>query len=176
MTPFNVRLKLEAWGVITYVEINLYSSQFRLLRDRRLSVNGVEKAVPYASPPSSEKSASRVQVFMSGQFLTFVADFGLEVIWEGTNHMEVRVCDSYAGHVCGMCGDGIGGCAILPSSKFETNRFRTYKQTKQKPKIKSYGRLTDGRSKQATNRGQRPRRNVEYMGRQMACAGRLVQC
>ena len=100
MASFNVRLKLEAWGVISYVEINLFSTQFRLLRERRFEVNGIEKSVPYSS-------SNDVKVFMNGEFLTFVANFGLEVIWEGTNHMEVRVCESYVGHVCGMCGDGI---------------------------------------------------------------------
>lgn len=101
MTSFNVRLKLEAWGVISYVEINLFSTQFRFLREKRFQVNGVEKSVPYSS-------SNDVKVFMNGEFLTFVANFGLEVIWEGTNHMEVRLCDSYVGRVCGMCGDGIG--------------------------------------------------------------------
>lgn len=77
------------------------STQFRMMRNKTFLVNGVERSVPYSV-------SDDIKVFLNGKFLTLVTSFGVEVIWEGTNHMEVKICDSYAGHVCGMCGDGIG--------------------------------------------------------------------
>lgn len=101
MKPFNVRLKLENYGVVEYVEINLFGTQFRLMQDKIFSVNGIKKSVPYSV-------SEDIKVFINGNFLTFATTFGMEIIWEGTNHVEIKICDEYAGNVCGMCGDGIG--------------------------------------------------------------------
>lgn len=47
----------------------------------------------------------RMTVRSSGSFILLYTDFGLQVRYDGYHLVEVTAPSSYAGRLCGMCGE-----------------------------------------------------------------------
>ena len=37
--------------------------------------------------------------------MIFSTTFGLSILWNGNDRIEVNLCDSYANRICGLCGN-----------------------------------------------------------------------
>ena len=114
MTPFSVRTKQEiragypnaqSVSFIRYVEINVYGDVYRLPKyadfNKQFIKNGLNMSTPYVDN-------SGVKVLLIAGKLQLTTPFGLTVIWDGYTAVQVLVCDSYAGLVCGLCGNANG--------------------------------------------------------------------
>lgn len=58
----------------------------------------------------------KVLIYQSGQSFLLVSDFGLQVQYDWEHYLVVTLSSSYAGKVCGMCGNFNGN----PSDDFAT--------------------------------------------------------
>ena len=120
LTPFNVRQKHEKTVIgnitaasIRYIEINLHGNQYRLLKKTLgvfsssipFTVNGIARSVPYFE-------SSGINVALVGGQLVFSTIFGLTVSWNGMGSSSQTLCDAYANHICGLCGNADGKCII----------------------------------------------------------------
>lgn len=50
----------------------------------------------------------------SGNFILLNTDFGLRVRYDGNHLVEVTVPSSYAGRLCGLCGEFFGHLGAKP--------------------------------------------------------------
>ena len=65
------------------------------------SLNGIIR-----SPPYSDRNGTNV--FVTAGKIAFSSNIGLTVTFDGNEKSEVYICDSYASHVCGLCGNADG--------------------------------------------------------------------
>ena len=65
------------------------------------TLNGINRTTPYYDK-------SGVVVSLIGGKLQLTTSFGLSVVWDGYTKAQVSICDSYAGFVCGLCGNADG--------------------------------------------------------------------
>lgn len=112
MIPFSIHQKQETRNgrenvaYVAYVEINVFNQQFRLLKKNgnrhRYTINGIIRPNNYVD------NINGVRIYVSGANLVFSTTFGLTVTWNGNHKVDVILCDTYAKHVCGLCGNGDG--------------------------------------------------------------------
>ncbi len=103
---------------IRYIEINFNSNQYRLLKKSDglflnsipFTVNGVYRTAPYLD-------GDGVNVHMSGDVLVCSTQFGLTLTWDGVSTSTHTVCDAYAQHVCGLCGNADGRLDLNDNKK-----------------------------------------------------------
>lgn len=69
-----------------------------------ITVNGDPKQLPL----ELNFDEFDIQVNQRGGSVVFSATFNMTVNWDGNNKGEVILCDSYANHVCGLCGNANG--------------------------------------------------------------------
>ncbi|KAF7236740.1 Zonadhesin [Varanus komodoensis] len=90
------------------VRVEVHGSRVELLKGRRVNVDGRRVALPVSL------AGGRVSVSLSGTFVLLQADFGLRVRFDGNHHADISVPSSFAGQLCGLCGEegsGLGGRA-----------------------------------------------------------------
>ena len=111
LVPFNVRQKQERRvdipnadkvSFIRYIEINVYNTQYRLVKKSgnlfSFLVNGV-----LFNPPYSD--LNQVTIISTVNRLKFNTLFGLSINWDGDMVVDVTLCDAYRTFVCGLCGN-----------------------------------------------------------------------
>jgi hypothetical protein len=94
---------------VRYIEINVFGNQYRLLPKTLgafssaifFTVNGIQRSSPYLE-------AIGINVVLMGGKLVFSTTFGLTVTWDGMGSATETLCDAYARHVCGLCGNADG--------------------------------------------------------------------
>ena len=86
---------------VEYVEINVYGLQFRLLKGKKVTINGLGYSVPY-------NGQTGITISKIGKYLTMYAPFGLTVYWDGSTKAVYSLSPSYENHVCGLCGNADG--------------------------------------------------------------------
>ncbi|ELU09439.1 hypothetical protein CAPTEDRAFT_115658, partial [Capitella teleta] len=104
LVPFAVNSKPEhrynnervSWT--QYIEIQIYGSTIRLDKGRKVYVDGIEVELSYQINP-------QWRVFMAGNKMTFEAENGLTVWFDGNHQAEIRAPTAYAGQVYGICGN-----------------------------------------------------------------------
>ncbi|KAK2145704.1 hypothetical protein LSH36_662g04064 [Paralvinella palmiformis] len=95
------------------VEVYGYSVELRQLG--RVSSNGVEQTLPvYIHNAEATRPGSFIEVRQLVDGVSLTTDFGLYVHFDGKNRFRLTLADSYAGEVCGLCGDFNGD----PSNDF----------------------------------------------------------
>lgn len=112
LVPFSITQKQEERNgnkrvaYISYMEINVFNKQFRLLKKvgnlHRYTINGIIGSNNYFD------SINGIRIYVSGSNLVFSTTFGLTLIWNGNHKADVVLCDTYANHVCGLCGNADG--------------------------------------------------------------------
>jgi hypothetical protein len=68
---------------------------------RRFTVNNINVGLPF-------RDQNGVTAQVNGNFLTLRTRFGLTVQFDGIWTVNIYLCDSYAGRVCGLCGNADG--------------------------------------------------------------------
>lgn len=106
MVPFNIKQRqndasIGAW--VKYLEVNVFGSEYRLFSNGQFFINGFVRPYPYSAEPHG------IEVFMLDSWLVLTADFGLKVAFDGlSGKFEVKLCEAYRDHVCGLCGNADG--------------------------------------------------------------------
>ena len=59
----------------------------------------------------------QMTVRSSGSFIILYTDFGLQVRYDGHHLVEVTAPSSYAGRLCGMCGEFPGHMQVEPGPR-----------------------------------------------------------
>jgi len=112
LVPFEIRQKQERRGkstrvaFIRYVEIDVFDTEFRLVKSGRgqnsIEVDGVSMPIPYRN------AETNITITKNGGQIVFSTKFGLTIFWDGKQKAEVSLCEQYARHTCGLCGNGDG--------------------------------------------------------------------
>ncbi|XP_026981824.1 zonadhesin isoform X15 [Sagmatias obliquidens] len=89
---------LEASYVKT-VQVQVFNLRISMIKGRKVMLDGRRVALPVWP------AQGRVNVRSSGSFILLYTDFGLQVRYDGNHLVEVTVPSSYAGQLCGMCGN-----------------------------------------------------------------------
>ncbi|XP_049555738.1 zonadhesin isoform X4 [Orcinus orca] len=89
---------LEASYVKT-VQVQVFNLRISMIKGRKVMLDGRRVALPVWP------AQGRVNVRSSGSFILLYTDFGLQVRYDGNHLVEVTVPSSYAGRLCGMCGN-----------------------------------------------------------------------
>ncbi|XP_072904906.1 IgGFc-binding protein-like isoform X2 [Hemitrygon akajei] len=115
LTPFTVytanehRNGVKTVSYVKAVHVSVYGITVSVLRNKIVQVDGKTVTVPHHPD-------IRLSVKLSGKHIIIETDFGLTVRYDGRHHAEVKVLRSYAGQLCGLCGDYNG----IPSDDFRT--------------------------------------------------------
>lgn len=93
---------------VEYLEIEVLGKIYKFFKSNShnkfvFTVDGLSAMQPY-------KDESRgITVIGTWVYMIFNSDFGLKVLWDGSNtRAQVTLCSAYAGHTCGLCGNGDG--------------------------------------------------------------------
>nr|XP_059889150.1 zonadhesin [Delphinus delphis] len=89
---------LEASYVKT-VQVQVFNLRISMIKGRKVMLDGRRVALPVWP------AQGRVNVRSSGSFILLYTDFGLQVRYDGNHLVEVTVPSSYAGRLCGLCGN-----------------------------------------------------------------------
>ncbi|XP_018422407.1 PREDICTED: zonadhesin-like [Nanorana parkeri] len=83
---------------IQSVHVEVYNTNFTLLKNKKLNVNGKRTNLP--TPPDN-----RFKVHLSGNYLILATDFGLQVRFDGNHYVDVFLPSIFKNHLCGLCGN-----------------------------------------------------------------------
>ncbi|XP_072799286.1 zonadhesin isoform X1 [Vicugna pacos] len=89
---------LEA-SYVRAVHVQVFNLKISLIKGRKVVLDGRRVALPLWP------AQGRVNVRSSGSFVLLYTNFGLQVRYDGNHLVEVTVPSSYAGRLCGMCGN-----------------------------------------------------------------------
>ncbi|XP_072906120.1 zonadhesin-like [Hemitrygon akajei] len=101
---FNVETSNEHRGrntrvsYVKAVHVEVYDYRVTLAKGRRVIVDG-----KLVNPPIFLEG--RLQIRISGGYISLETAFGLRVRYNGNHRVDVTVPSSYAGHLCGLCGN-----------------------------------------------------------------------
>jgi len=91
---------------IEYIEFTALGNTYQLKEKRDKSIvftrNYLEAPVPF------KEEGKGIQVFQTLDSLVLVADFGVNITWNGKGSVKIKLCDAYNGYVCGLCGNADG--------------------------------------------------------------------
>ncbi|OCT71128.1 IgGFc-binding protein [Xenopus laevis] len=106
LTDFQVNVRNQNRGsravsYITAVNLTIYSMEIQMRRDfpDQVLVDGILSNLPLTL------SSGRITVFRSGQHCIIQSQLGLRVAFDWDARVAVTVPSSYAGSVCGLCGN-----------------------------------------------------------------------
>uniref|UniRef100_A0A8C6DGL5 Zonadhesin n=1 Tax=Moschus moschiferus TaxID=68415 RepID=A0A8C6DGL5_MOSMO len=89
---------LEA-SYVKAVQVQAFGIRVWMLKGRKVMLDGRQVALPLWF------AHGRMTVRSSGSFILLYTDFGLQVRYDGYHLVEVTAPSSYAGRLCGMCGN-----------------------------------------------------------------------
>uniref|UniRef100_A0A8D0TB94 Zonadhesin n=1 Tax=Sus scrofa TaxID=9823 RepID=A0A8D0TB94_PIG len=89
---------LEA-SYVRAVQVQVFNLRISLIKGRKVTLDGRRVALPLWP------AQGRVSITSSGSFILLYTDFGLQVRYDGDHLVEVTVPSSYAGRLCGLCGN-----------------------------------------------------------------------
>nr|XP_023420897.1 LOW QUALITY PROTEIN: zonadhesin [Cavia porcellus] len=81
------------------VHVWVLDLRISLIKGRRVMLNGHQVALPVWL------LQGRVTISLSGSFILLYTNSGLQVRYDGNHLVEVTVTSSYAGQLCGLCGN-----------------------------------------------------------------------
>ncbi|XP_054549618.1 zonadhesin [Talpa occidentalis] len=84
---------------VTAVHVKVFKLQISLLKGHRVMLNNLRVTLPVWP------AQGRLVIRPSGSFILLHTDFGLQVRYDGNHLVEVTVPSSYAGRLCGLCGN-----------------------------------------------------------------------
>ncbi|KAM5260569.1 LOW QUALITY PROTEIN: zonadhesin [Hipposideros larvatus] len=81
------------------VHVQVFNLKISLIKGRKVVLNGRRVVLPVWS------AQGRLCMRPSGSFILLYTDFGLQVRYDGNHLAEVTVPSTYAGRLCGLCGN-----------------------------------------------------------------------
>nr|KAF6491512.1 zonadhesin [Molossus molossus] len=81
------------------VHIQVFNLRISLIKGHKVVLNGRRVTLPVWP------AQGRVSIRPSGSFILFYTDFGLQVRYDGNHLVKVTVPSTYAGRLCGLCGN-----------------------------------------------------------------------
>ncbi|XP_023511132.2 zonadhesin isoform X2 [Equus caballus] len=89
---------LEA-SYVKAVHVQVFNLRISLIKGHKVVLDGRRVALPLWP------AHGRVSIRPSGSFVLLYTDFGLQVRYDGNHLVEVTVPSTYAGRLCGLCGN-----------------------------------------------------------------------
>uniref|UniRef100_UPI00398EC30B zonadhesin, like n=1 Tax=Pristiophorus japonicus TaxID=55135 RepID=UPI00398EC30B len=80
------------------VHVEAYDHRVTIMKNRRVILDGRRVHLPISAD-------DKLVVRVSGGYVSLETDFGLWVRYDGNHHVDVTVPSSYAGQLCGLCGN-----------------------------------------------------------------------
>ncbi|XP_067828047.1 zonadhesin-like [Heptranchias perlo] len=104
VTAFTISAKNEERGLpyasyLSLVHIDVYGLRFTMKKSRRLLLDNKKIRTPF------EDHIKGISIYSSGIYNVLETRFGLMVRFDGNNHLEIKLPNTYYGKVCGMCGN-----------------------------------------------------------------------
>ncbi|XP_072329818.1 IgGFc-binding protein-like isoform X3 [Scyliorhinus torazame] len=99
------------------VHVFVYNNTLSIMKNHKVLLNGNRVNLPVSVK-------NLLVVRMSGAYVLLETDFGLMVRFDGIHHVDVSVPSTYAGLLCGMCGNyngDPGDDIIMPNGSIATN-------------------------------------------------------
>ncbi|XP_040829636.1 zonadhesin [Ochotona curzoniae] len=81
------------------VHLRVFDLKISLVKGRKVMLNGRQVALPVWP------SRGQVIIRPSGNFILLYTNFGLQIRYDGNHLVQVTVPSSYAGRLCGLCGN-----------------------------------------------------------------------
>ncbi|XP_058536939.1 zonadhesin [Ochotona princeps] len=81
------------------VHLRVFDLKISLVKGRKVVLNGRQVALPVWP------SRGQVIIRPSGNFILLYTSFGLQIRYDGNHLVQVTVPSSYAGRLCGLCGN-----------------------------------------------------------------------
>ncbi|XP_030069242.1 IgGFc-binding protein [Microcaecilia unicolor] len=91
--------KMVSYTKVIHVKVFSVEISFSKLYADRVMLNGVLINMPYAMP------TGELSIYKSGWYAVLETNFGLRVTYNGESRVTVTVPGTYAGAVCGLCGN-----------------------------------------------------------------------
>ncbi len=108
MVPFRVVQKQESRhpyhpraSLLRRVDVIAYENTYSIHYGRSFTVNNIRTGLPF----QDENGVRATQI---GTYIHVTTSFGLRVEYDGDYMGFYYLCDSYAGFVCGLCGNADG--------------------------------------------------------------------
>ncbi|XP_067879874.1 zonadhesin-like [Heterodontus francisci] len=101
---FNVETSNEHRGrntrvsYVKAVHVDVYGHRVTIMKNRKVNLDGRRVSTPIFVD-------GRLVIRVSGGYISLETDFGLWVRYDGNHHVDVTVPSSYAGQLCGLCGN-----------------------------------------------------------------------
>ncbi|KAF6128234.1 zonadhesin [Phyllostomus discolor] len=87
---------------VSYVKavyVKVFNLRISLIKGHKVVLNGRQVALPVWP------ARGRLSIRLSGSFILLYTDFGLQVRYDGHHLVKVTVPSTYAGRLCGLCGN-----------------------------------------------------------------------
>ncbi|KAM8777540.1 LOW QUALITY PROTEIN: zonadhesin [Rhynchonycteris naso] len=81
------------------VHVKVFKLRISLIKGHKVVLNGHRVTLPVRT------AQGRVSMRPSGSFILLYTDFGLQVRYDGNHLVKVTVPSTYAGQLCGLCGN-----------------------------------------------------------------------
>ncbi len=108
MVPFRVTQKQESRtpyhpraSLLRRVDLRAYENVYSIHLGRRFTVNNLNTNLPF-------EDENGVRVVRNGNNVVITTSFGLRIEYDGDYNGVYYLSDSYAGFVCGLCGNADG--------------------------------------------------------------------
>ncbi|XP_070564048.1 complement receptor type 1-like isoform X2 [Ptychodera flava] len=88
----------ETFSVTGLVQIIVYGTDIKLLRENVVQVDGVQVSLPFAL-------STDIMIKYTGRYITVETDFGLSVRWDSFHQGDVKLPGMYKNSVRGLCGN-----------------------------------------------------------------------
>ncbi|XP_048201531.1 zonadhesin [Perognathus longimembris pacificus] len=98
VTAENEKRGVEGVSCLSKVYLALSKTSVTLLKGRRILVGGEQVNLPLMLSKDA-------YMILSGRFIVLQTTFGLTVRWDGDQQLYVTVTSSFAGRLCGLCGN-----------------------------------------------------------------------
>ncbi len=108
MVPFRVTQKQESRhpyhpraSLLRRIDVHAYQNIYSIHLGKTFTVNNINIGLPY-------QDENGVRATRNGNYIVITTPFGLKIEYDGDYNGAYYLCDSYAGFVCGLCGNADG--------------------------------------------------------------------
>ncbi|XP_069920547.1 zonadhesin isoform X2 [Oryctolagus cuniculus] len=133
------------------VHVQVFNLKISLVKGHKVVLNGRRVALPVWP------SRGQVTVRPSGNFMLLYTNFGLRVRYDGNHLVEVTVPSSYAGQLCGLCGN-------YNNNSLDDNLLRDRKTASNSMQLGAAWKLEEGSETGCFLQGGKPSSCHEDMG------------
>lgn len=102
------KMRVKVNGTRVDLPFVLYSPSVRSLGTESTTTNAITALVPISSSSSTEEYLSltpEVEIRMTEEGVSVMTRIGVQLLWDGTNFLQVQAPVNYKNRLCGLCGN-----------------------------------------------------------------------